>query len=105
MASYTINRAAGEFAAHAKTLAPGVADSVTFGGSAPGGLGLRFRVIVHPSADNTPIYVSVDGAATVAGAKCRPVWPGTSLELSGDLPDPAVASLISAAALTYSVEA
>jgi len=89
--------AADEIAIHNKTLVPNVEDTVTFPA--------RFQIgdpvlIIHPGGVE-PVYVASGAqAATVAGARCRIVFPGNALRLD----DVSVVRLISAAAVTYSVE-
>jgi hypothetical protein len=109
LAAYTI--ASGDVASHAHTLAPGVEDVVTF----PNVDG-EVSLILWPGG-STPVYVSSgEVAAVVAGARSRILFPGwagsltgpngvlTGLEGAGAGP-PTKVRLISAAAITYSVEA
>lgn len=109
MTNYTI--ASGDIASHAHTLTPDVEDTVTF--SAADG---EVTLILHPG-DTSPVYVSSGTVpATVAGAKCRVLFPGFAGQLTGPSGilsgldgagsgTPTKVRLISAAAVTYSVEA
>lgn len=111
MADYTI--ASGDIASHGHTLTPDVEDTVTFPSIDPDG---AVTLILHPGG-TSPVYVSSGTvAATVAGAKCRVLFPGFAGELTGPSGvlagldgaasgPPTKVRLISAAAVTYSVEA
>ena len=109
MANYTI--AAGDIASHAHTLAANVEDTVTFPN-----IDGRVTLILHPGG-TTPVYVTTGSvAATVAGSNTRVLFSGWAGELFGPNgvlhglegagPDtPTKVRLISAGAVTYSVEA
>lgn len=111
MADYTI--ASGDIATHAHTLVANVEDTVTFSAADADG---EVTLILHPG-DSSPVYVSSGTVpATVAGAKCRVLFPGFAGRLTGPSGilagldgagsgTPTKVRLISAAAVTYSVEA
>jgi hypothetical protein len=108
MASYTVT--SGNIAAHAKTLAAGVIDTVTFALGDPHALGWAnlpksVEILTDGAAD---IYVTVDGSdPAVGGANCYrlPAFAGaTVLDVRDSNPsDPVVVKLISAGAPQYSV--
>lgn len=111
MADYTI--AFGDIATHAHTLTPDVEDTVTFSTADADG---EVTLILHPGG-SSPVYVSSGTVpATIAGSKCRILFPGTAGDLTGPSGilagldgagsgTPTKVRLISAAAITYSVEA
>lgn len=107
MADYTI--AAGEIASHAHTLSPGAEDTVTFPEA-----DRKVTLILHPDGAD-PVYVTIGAAAaTVAGAHCRILFPGSQGQLfgpdgilnglEGARTDVTKVRLISDGAVTYSVE-
>lgn len=95
MASFTVQ--SGQVAVHAKTLAPGVADSVTLADSFSGVTVFSDRAAV--------LYFSVDGSpATDAGAHCFLLQAGAarSVTIPGVWSNANV-SLVSSGSPTYSV--
>jgi hypothetical protein len=111
MADYTI--ADGDIACHAKTLSPNTEDTVTFPHIDENGV---VTLIVYPGG-TSPVYVSSGSTpATVAGPQTRVLFPGFAGELTGpsgklsgldgaSTSPPTKVRLISASAVTYSVEA
>jgi len=111
MTDYSI--AAGDVAVHAKTLTSGSEDVVTFPGVDADGV---VTLILHPGT-SAPVYVSTGNVpATIAGPKCRVLFPGWSGTLTGpsgvlaglsgaSSTPPTTVRLISAEAAVYSVEA
>ena len=102
MASYTV--AVNERGVYEKTLAANTEDIVTINAA------LHGTVEIKVLSGASPVYVTVNNsAATVKGAHCYDVQPGTAAQiknLSLSHPTyPAVVRLISAATAVYSVSA
>lgn len=99
--------------AHA-TLGAGVADTVTLTDDGVTGVRVYNRATATGIVGVNDVFVLFGGAATVAGAETTVVPPGTSRVVKvsnydpstgGTIPTSAVVSVISAAAVAYSVEA
>lgn len=108
MANYPLGN--GAVGAHAKVLAAGVVDTVTFQTDTPGTPGwARVPRKVEVMSDGVAdVYFTVDGTApTVAGANCYrlPALPGSLVVPVDDTnpQDAVVVKLISAGTPTYSV--
>jgi hypothetical protein len=102
LAAYTV--AATDIGKYEVALAANTEDVITFGGAAADATitDLTHLEVIHHSG-TSPLYFRFGGAATVRGDNCYVVAPGTAVKVQPPTSGDTAVSVISAAAVVYSV--